>query len=102
MGRKKKVVNMAGVEIKTGGSGAKPVPTGDHGGVGQPGNQNAPDLEQIDRVPSDGEAPIPTKQFGWQNPVSKIVTPEPPIVNAGTLPGDASKHDPNFAHRIRK
>lgn len=62
MGRKKRVVNMAGVAIKTGGSGAKPVPTGDHGGVGRPGNQNTPGVEHVDLKPS--EAGKFDKNFG--------------------------------------
>lgn len=42
-----------GVAIKTSGSGAKEVPTGDHGGVGKPGNQNTPGVEHVDLKPSD-------------------------------------------------
>lgn len=107
MGRRKRVKNIEGslpknYDFKTRGSGAKPVPAAPNGNVGSEGNQNRPDVEFIDRVPSDGDGPIPPKQFGWQNPVSKIVLPEPPIVQTGTVPGDASKHDPNFAHRVKK
>lgn len=53
MGRRKRVVEMRGVEIKTSGSGAKPVPTGDHGGVGKAGNQNMPQVEHVDLCPAD-------------------------------------------------
>lgn len=44
----------AGVPIKTSGSGPKGAPIGDHGGIGNAGNQNAPGIEHVELAPSDG------------------------------------------------
>jgi hypothetical protein len=59
MGKKR----VANTDFQTSGSGAKEMPTGDHGGVGK------------------------HKQEG--------------ATRVGTCPADASKHDPNFGHKIK-
>lgn len=99
MGRQRRKT-VQGSDFHVGGTPA-PVPASPNDGVGSEGNQNTPGQEFIDRVPPDGDGPVPVKQFGWTN-TSKPPSPEPPIVNAGSYPSDAGKHDPNLAHRIRK
>lgn len=42
-------------DLKTGGSGPEACPTGDHGGVGKPGNQNTPGIEHVELAPSDAK-----------------------------------------------